>query len=392
MVALSGGVDSSTVAWLLRQQGENIAGMFMKNWEDDEIAGNHDTGDAAAGGPAASPCTAGEDAVDARRVAEMLGIEFHGRNFAAEYWNEVFEHFLAELKAGRTPNPDILCNREIKFRTFLEHARDLGATTIATGHYARRRANADGSFSLLKGVDHDKDQSYFLYAIDQEQLAQARFPLGELTKPEVRRLATEAGLPVAAKKDSTGICFIGERNFDAFIANYLDAEPGEIRTGDGTVIGTHRGLIHYTLGQRKGLNIGGLKDFPESPWYVTFKDLDNNVLYAEQRTDHPTLMSTRLEAGQLNWIGRRPRAGERVHAKVRYRQADQACRVAAIDDDHLTLVFERAQRAVTPGQAVVLYDGDECLGGGTITAGNAPLPAQLLHATETDVKTEMVQA
>ncbi|NEZ03754.1 tRNA 2-thiouridine(34) synthase MnmA [Wenzhouxiangella sp. XN201] len=365
MVAMSGGVDSSTVAWLLKQQGKPIAGMFMKNWEEEDTV---------------SGCSAEDDAADARRVAEILGIDFHGRNFAAEYWDEVFEQFLAELRAGRTPNPDILCNREIKFRTFVEHARDLGAAHIATGHYARRRDNDDGTVSLLKGIDSNKDQSYFLYALDQEQLQHALFPLGELTKPEVRDLAAQADLPVAAKKDSTGICFIGERNFDRFIANYLDAEPGEIRTSDGTVIGTHQGLIHYTLGQRKGLNIGGLKDFPEAPWYVTYKDIEHNVLYAEQQTDHPTLMSTSLEASDLNWIRRQPEAGERLHAKVRYRQPDQACRVEAIDQARLQLVFDKPQRAVTPGQAVVLYHGDECLGGGTITTGNAPLPDQLTNA------------
>ncbi len=369
MVAMSGGVDSSTVAWLLKQQGQNIAGMFMKNWEEEDTV---------------SGCTAEDDAADARQVAEILGIDLHGRNFAAEYWDDVFEHFLAELKAGRTPNPDILCNREIKFRTFVEHAHDLGAKAIATGHYARRRDNADGTVSLLKGVDHNKDQSYFLYALDQEQLSHAMFPLGELTKPEVRELAERADLPVAAKKDSTGICFIGERNFDAFIANYLDAEPGEIRTCDGTPIGTHQGLIHYTLGQRKGLNIGGLKDFPEAPWYVTYKDIENNVLYAEQQTDHPTLMSTELEASQLNWIGRRPGEDAHLQAKVRYRQPDQACTVKAVDEDRLVLAFKRPQRAVTPGQAVVLYDGEECLGGGTITANNAPLPEQIRKPKHTE--------
>jgi len=369
MVAMSGGVDSSTVAWLLQQQGEKIAGMFMKNWEEED---------------AVSGCTAEDDAADARQVAEILGIDFHGRNFAAEYWDDVFEHFLAELEAGRTPNPDILCNREIKFRTFVEHARDLGAKAIATGHYARRRDNDDGSVSLLKGVDHNKDQSYFLHALDQEQLSHALFPLGELTKPEVRELATRANLPVAAKKDSTGICFIGERDFDRFIASYLESEPGEIRTSDGTVIGTHQGLIHYTLGQRKGLNIGGLKNFPEAPWYVTYKDIGNNVLYAEQQTDHPTLMSTELEAADLNWIRRRPAIGEQLSAKVRYRQPDQPCRIEHIDRERLVLVFERPQRAATPGQAVVLYDGDECLGGGTITSSNAPLPDQIRNAHETD--------
>jgi tRNA-specific 2-thiouridylase len=369
MVALSGGVDSSTVAWLLRQQGQPIAGMFMKNWEEEDTV---------------SGCTAEDDAEDARQVARQIGIEFHGRNFSAEYWDDVFEHFLAELEAGRTPNPDILCNREIKFRTFLEHALDLGAERIATGHYARRRDNPDGSVSLLKGVDHNKDQSYFLYALDQQQLGRALFPLGELTKPEVRELAARADLPVAAKKDSTGICFIGERDFDAFIASYLDAAPGEIRTSDGTVVGQHQGLIHYTLGQRKGLHIGGLKDYPEAPWYVTFKDLANNVLYAEQQSDHPTLLATRLDAGELNWIRRNPEPGERLSAKIRYRQPDQPCRVEALADGRLTLVFDTPQRAVTPGQAVVLYDGEECLGGGTILSSNAPTPHEWrAESTET---------
>ncbi len=362
MVAMSGGVDSSTVAWLLKQQGKPIAGMFMKNWEEEDPV---------------SGCTAEDDAADARRVCEILDIPFHGRNFATEYWDEVFEQFLAELKAGRTPNPDVLCNREIKFRTFVEHAGDLGADLIATGHYARRRDNPDGSVSLLKGVDAGKDQSYFLYALDQQQLARALFPLGELEKSEVRRLAAEADLPVADKKDSTGICFIGERNFDAFIDRYLDAEPGEIRTPDDEVIGTHQGLIHYTLGQRKGLNIGGLKNHPEAAWYVAHKDLENNVLYAVQQTDHPLLMATELNAGSLTWTRRMPEAGERLAAKIRYRQPDQGCRIVSIDDKRLVLEFDRPQRAVTPGQAVVLYDGEECLGGGTIESSNAPRPPAL---------------
>ena len=360
MVALSGGVDSSTTAWLLKSQGCSIAGMFMKNWEEDD---------------AESGCTAEEDAADARRVADILRIDFHARNFATEYWEDVFEHFLAELKAGRTPNPDILCNREIKFKAFVEHARDLGADWIATGHYARRRDNPDGSVALLKGVDAGKDQSYFLHALTQAQLKHALFPLGELEKPEVRRLAAEASLPVATKKDSTGICFIGERNFDAFIARYLDAEPGEIRTPDEQLIGRHRGLIHYTLGQRKGLEIGGLKNFPEAPWFVAHKDLQHNVLYAVQDTHHELLMSTRLEATGLNWIrGQAPPAGTQLSAKVRYRQPDQACRVIHSTDNQMTLSFDQPQRAVTPGQSVVLYDGDECLGGGVITQCNAPLP------------------
>jgi tRNA-uridine 2-sulfurtransferase len=360
IIALSGGVDSATTAWLLKQQGESIAAMFMKNWEEDD---------------ASSGCTAEEDAADARRVAELLGIEFHGRNFATEYWEDVFEHFLAELKAGRTPNPDILCNREIKFKALVDHARDLGARWVATGHYARRRDNPDGTVSLLKGRDPGKDQSYFLYALTQEQLCVARFPLGELEKHEVRQLAADAGLPVADKKDSTGICFIGERNFDDFIARYLDAEPGEIHTPDGQLIGTHRGLIHYTLGQRKGLEIGGLRDFPEAPWYVAFKDLQTNVLYAVQDSFHPLLMSTELEAKGVNWIrGQASHPGQRLAAKVRYRQTDQSCTLTSCTEDQLVLSFDQPQRAVTPGQSVVLYDGEECLGGGVIVRCNAPEP------------------
>jgi len=375
MVGLSGGVDSSTTAWLLKQRGARIAGMFMKNWEEEDP----DSG-----------CTAAEDAEDARQVAKILGIDFHARNFASEYWEDVFEHFLAELKAGRTPNPDVLCNREIKFKAFVEHAQDLGADLIATGHYARRRDNPDGTVSLLKGRDGNKDQSYFLHALTQEQLSHALFPLGELDKSEVRRMAAEANLPVAAKKDSTGICFIGERNFDSFIDRYLDAEPGEIRTPDDQVIGQHRGLIHYTLGQRKGLDIGGLKGFPEAPWFVASKDLENNVLYAVQDSTDPLLMSTRLNASGLNWIrGQAPTAGSRLAAKVRYRQPDQACTVLSCDADQLVIEFDQAQRAVTPGQSVVMYDGDECLGGGVITASNAPVPEPMQADSLTDSPEQM---
>ncbi len=367
MVALSGGVDSATTAWLLLQQGQRVETMFMKNWEEDDPN---------------SGCTAEEDAADARAVADRLGVRFHGRNFAAEYWEGVFEHFLAELKAGRTPNPDILCNREVKFKTFVEHAQDLGADFIATGHYARRRDNPDGSVSLLKGKDANKDQSYFLHALTQQQLARALFPLGELDKQEVRKLADQAELPVASKKDSTGICFIGERNFDQFIARYLDAEPGDILTPGGQLIGQHRGLIHYTLGQRKGLNIGGLRDYPEQPWFVAFKDLANNQLIAVQDSTHPLLMSTQLEAINLNWIsGKPPTAGQIVTAKVRYRQPDQACRIVSAEHGGLSLQFEQPQRAVTPGQSVVLYDGDECLGGGVISSCNAPTPATIHQQT-----------
>lgn len=358
MVALSGGVDSATTAWLLQRQGHAIAGMFMKNWEQDDQA---------------SGCSAEADAADARAVCQLLGIPFYGRNFAAEYWEDVFEQFLAELTAGRTPNPDILCNREIKFKAFVEHALDLGASEIATGHYARRRDNADGSVSLLKGRDANKDQSYFLYALNQAQLMRARFPLGELEKPEVRSIAEKATLPVARKKDSTGICFIGERQFDSFIDRYLRSEPGPILTENGTEIGQHSGLIHYTLGQRKGLDVGGLSAFPEGPWYVAAKDLDRNALCAVQDSQHALLMSTQLTAGQLNWIdGREPERGKKLAAKVRYRQPDQACTVKEINDGILTLDFDQAQRAVTAGQSVVLYDGDQCLGGGVIEQSNAP--------------------
>jgi tRNA-specific 2-thiouridylase len=359
MVAMSGGVDSSVTALLLKESGADVAGLFMKNWEEDDVA---------------SGCSAEADAADARAVAELLGIPFHARNFAPEYWDNVFEEFLAELKAGRTPNPDVLCNREIKFKVFLEHARDLGADVMATGHYARRD-EVDGRFRLLKGVDPDKDQSYFLYMLDQDQLAHARFPVGELKKTDLRGIAERAGLPTAAKKDSTGICFIGERDFDAFIANYLKSEPGEIRTTDGRVIGTHAGLIHYTLGQRKGLGIGGVRGFPEAPWFVVHKDLERNRLYVTQDPADPHLLSNRLTADRLTWIaGRPPASGRRVAAKIRYRQPDQTATIETLNQDRLELAFERPQRAVTPGQSVVLYDGDECLGGGIIRASDRCIP------------------
>lgn len=359
MVAMSGGVDSSVTALLLERQGAEIAGMFMKNWEEDDAAG---------------ACSAEADASDARAVAELLGIPFHARNFAPEYWDNVFAEFLAELEAGRTPNPDVLCNREIKFKVFLEHARDLGAERMATGHYVRSDRTGDG-YRLLKGLDGDKDQSYFLYMLDQEQLAHACFPVGGMKKEELRRVAAEAGLPTAAKKDSTGICFIGERNFDRFIGRYLDGEPGEIRTTDDRVIGTHRGLMHYTLGQRRGLGIGGVRGFPEAPWFVVHKDLADNRLYVTQDPSDPHLLSTRLSADRLTWIaGSAPPPGSRLMAKIRYRQPDQAVTLAGLDDDTMTLEFDAVQRAVTPGQSVVLYDGEVCLGGGIIEASDRRIP------------------
>ena len=352
MAAMSGGVDSSVTAWLLQQQDVPVEGLFMKNWEEDDRL------DGA--------CTAEEDAADAASVAESLGISLHHRNFASEYWDYVFEEFLEEYRAGRTPNPDILCNREIKFKTFIDHATDLGAEMIATGHYVRR-GERDGEYQLLRGVDQGKDQSYFLYAIGQEALSRALFPVGELQKDEVRNFAHEAGFRVHDKKDSTGICFIGERDFKPFLKRYLGDARGEIRTTDNQVIGEHEGLMFYTLGQRQGLGIGGVKNFPEEPWYVLHKDLANKVLYVGQGHDHPWLQARRLRASQLSWIsGTPPEQGKELTAKVRYRQADQECRVENISGDTMELVFDKDQRAVTPGQSVVLYDGEACLGGGII--------------------------
>jgi tRNA-specific 2-thiouridylase len=357
MVAMSGGVDSSVSALLLREQGLDIAGMFMKNWEEDDRFGN---------------CPAAEDVADAKAVAESMGMVLHTRNFSSEYWENVFQEFLSEYRAGRTPNPDILCNREIKFKTFLEHAEELGAEKIATGHYVRSDCK-DGVHRLLKGVDHNKDQSYFLYAVGHQQLAKTLFPVGELEKPKVRELAERAGFDVFDKKDSTGICFIGERNFTAFLSDYLPAQPGEIKTVEGQTIGQHQGLMFHTLGQRQGLGIGGVKGFAEAPWYVLHKDLDNNILYVGQGHEHPWMMSNRLVASQLTWIsGHAPQAGASLTAKVRYRQQDQLVTIDEIDENQMHLGFRDAQRAVTPGQSVVLYNGDECLGGGIIETMNTP--------------------
>lgn len=356
MVAMSGGVDSAVSALLLQKQGLDIAGMFMKNWEEDDRF---------------DECPATQDAADARAIAESLGIEIHTRNFAAEYWDNVFEEFLDEYRAGRTPNPDILCNREIKFKTFMQHAAALGADKIATGHYVRTDSK-DGKSRLLRGRDHNKDQSYFLYAVGHEQLAKTLFPVGELEKPAVRDMAEEAGFSVYDKKDSTGICFIGERNFNEFLGQYIPAQPGEIRTPEGTLIGQHQGLMFHTLGQRQGLGIGGVKGFPDAPWYVLHKDLENNVLYVAQGHEHPWLLSTELKATQLAWVsGESPAEGQKLTAKARYRQADQAASVTAISNDGMTLTFEQPQRAITPGQSVVLYDGEVCLGGGIIESMNS---------------------
>ncbi|HRO86972.1 MAG TPA: tRNA 2-thiouridine(34) synthase MnmA [Chiayiivirga sp.] len=358
MVGVSGGVDSAVAALLLQRRGLRIAGLFMQNWDDD----------------GSGECRAEDDRRDAVAVCGRLGIPFHSRNFASEYWTGVFEHFLAEHRAGRTPNPDVLCNREIKFRTFLDEARALGAQRIATGHYARV-AERDGRFRLLRAVDAAKDQTYFLHALGQEALASTLFPIGELPKARVREIAREAGFSVHAKKDSTGICFIGERDFRDFLGQYIPARPGPIRAVDGQNLGEHAGVFHYTLGQREGLNLGGVRGRPQAPWFVVGKDVTGNVLYVDQGHDSPYLQSSTLRASQATFTGGdAPAARFSCTAKTRYRQPDEPCRVEILDDGTLEVRFDRAQRAVTPGQSVVFYDSEECLGGAVIDATDAPSP------------------
>jgi len=350
---MSGGVDSSVAAWLLKDQGYQVEGLFMKNWDEDD---------------GTEYCTAMTDLADAQAVAETIGITLHTASFAAEYWDRVFEHFLSEYKAGRTPNPDILCNKEVKFRAFLDYAITLGADYIATGHYTRQRPLDDGSggAELLKGLDPNKDQSYFLHAVSGERIARTLFPVGELEKPEVRRIAAEQGFITHDKKDSTGICFIGERKFRDFLKQYIPAQPGNIETPDGQVIGRHQGLMYHTIGQRQGLGIGGLSEFGDEPWYVAEKDLSRNVLVAVQGKHHPLLFSRGLISGPVDWIaGEAPAAEFRCKAKTRYRQPDQDCTVTALDNG-FRVVFDDAQRAVTPGQSVVFYRNEVCLGGGVI--------------------------
>ena len=364
VVGLSGGVDSAVSAWLLKQQGHEVIGIFMKNWEDDDDD---------------EYCSTKQDFIDAAAVADVIGIDIEHVNFAADYKDRVFAEFLREYQAGRTPNPDILCNAEIKFKAFLDHALRLGADKIATGHYARVRHNPNtGLHELLKGVDASKDQSYFLHRLTQAQLSQTLFPVGEIEKTEVRRLADEAGLPNARKKDSTGICFIGERPFREFLNRYIAKAPGPIKSDTGRKIGQHQGLSFYTLGQRQGLGIGGIKDKgaqrgggDHAPWFVARKDMANNTLWVVQGHDHPWLLSEQLMADDLSWIAGSPPAAGRFQAKTRYRQQDAACALSWPHQAHMQLDFPEAQWAVTPGQSAVLYDGEVCLGGGVISLGAA---------------------
>ena len=394
VVGLSGGVDSAVAAWLLKRAGHEVVGIFMKNWEDDDDD---------------EYCSSNVDFVDAAAVADVIGIEIEHVNFAADYKDRVFAEFLREYAAGRTPNPDVLCNAEIKFKAFLDHAVRLGAERIATGHYARvrwkpadagavhkgrdhesgaaapdsaRARECGGSFELLKGLDPLKDQSYFLHRLTQAQLARTLFPVGELAKIEVRRLAAEIGLPNARKKDSTGICFIGERPFREFLGRYLANQPGPIVDDQGGRVGSHVGLSFYTLGQRKGLGIGGVRsgdggadDDHHEPWFVARKEMARNTLVAVQGHDHPWLMSSRLVAADASWIGGAPPAPGRYAAKTRYRQADAACTLASASAQSLVLDFYAPQWAVTPGQSAVLYDGEICLGGGVIDCSTAAPPS-----------------
>jgi tRNA-specific 2-thiouridylase len=372
VVGLSGGVDSAVTAWLLKQQGHEVVGIFMKNWEDDDDS---------------EFCSSNIDFVDAAAVADVIGIAIEHVNFAADYKDRVFAEFLREYQAGRTPNPDILCNAEIKFKAFLDHAMRLGAEKIATGHYARVRHNpATDRHELLKGLDPAKDQSYFLHRLNQAQLSSTLFPVGELKKTEVRRIADEIGLPNAKKKDSTGICFIGERPFRDFLNRYIAKAPGPIKNDQGRVLGEHVGLSFYTLGQRQGLGIGGVKARgaelkalqaqgqrgagEHEPWFVARKDMDSNTLWVVQGHDHPWLLSTELQMQDCSWVAGPPPEAGAMAAKTRYRQADAACALLAPSASGASLRFEQPQWAVTPGQSAVLYQGEVCLGGGVITASN----------------------
>ncbi len=356
VVGMSGGVDSSVAAHLLKQQGYDVVGLFMKNWEDDDDD---------------EYCSTRQDLIDAAAAADVIGIELEAVNFSAEYKDRVFAEFLREYSAGRTPNPDVLCNAEIKFKAFLDHAIKLGAERIATGHYARVR-EVDGLYQLLRGLDAGKDQSYFLHRLNQQQLARTLFPIGHLQKTDVRKTAHAIGLPNAAKRDSTGICFIGERPFREFLNRYLPMTPGPIRASDGPIIGEHVGLAFYTLGQRKGVGIGGTKDGSGEAWFVARKDMSTNTLWVVQGRDHPWLLTDRTIALDAAWVSAAPpTVGTRLAVKTRYRQADAECVVSAVRTDHFEVTFVEPQWAVTPGQSAVLYQGEVSLGGGVIEATTA---------------------
>ncbi len=352
VVGMSGGVDSAVAALLLKQQGYDVVGLFMKNWEDDDTD---------------EYCSSRQDLIDAASVADIIDIPLEAVNFSTEYKERVFSQFLAEYKAGRTPNPDVLCNAEIKFKAFLDHALSLGAKHIATGHYAQVR-EINGEFQLLKGEDGTKDQSYFLYRLNQAQLAGTLFPIGHLYKRDVRKIARDHGLPNSAKKDSTGICFIGERPFREFLNRYLPHEPGEIQTPEGAVVGKHIGLMYYTIGQRQGLGIGGTRDGAGEPWFVVGKNMMQNILIVVQGHDHPALFRPVLSAADLTWIsGQAPHCNWVYAAKIRYRQPDAPCFITYLGDDRCEIEFAQPQWAVTPGQSVVVYESKVCLGGGVIT-------------------------
>jgi len=345
IVGMSGGVDSSVSALLLKQQGYEVEGLFMKNWEEDD---------------GTQYCTAKEDLADAANVCAKIGIKLHSANFAAEYWDNVFAHFLTEYQAGRTPNPDILCNKEIKFKAFLDYAKMLGADFIATGHYVRKNGS-----KLLRAIDLNKDQSYFLYALNAEQISSSLFPIGNLTKDLVRQIAAQKGLITANKKDSTGICFIGERKFKDFLAKYLPAKPGQIVDENGKVLGKHDGLMYYTIGQRQGLGIGGKNDGNGQAWFVLKKDLTKNELIIGQGADHPLLLASSLLVQNIHWINSPPKAAQILTAKIRYRQNDQICSITKLESG-FKVDFANPQRAITPGQSIVFYQQQECLGGGVI--------------------------
>ncbi len=350
VVGMSGGVDSSVAAYLLKELGYDVQCVFMKNWEDDDDE---------------FYCSSEEDYSDALQVCDLLELPLHSVNFSKEYRENVFSYFLDEYKFGRTPNPDVLCNKEIKFKFFMEYALKLGADSIATGHYARINKSTEG-FQLLKGIDKNKDQSYFLYLLGQEELSKSIFPIGNMNKDDVRILAKKLDFPNSNKKDSTGICFIGERDFKVFLQQYLPAMPGDIITSNSKIVGQHDGLMYYTLGQRKGIGVGGGHGTTEEPWYVIKKDLDNNNLVIGQGHDHPSLYSKNIKAGQLHWITSAPCIPLDCTAKIRYRQKDQRCRITSIENEITDIKFSENQFAPTPGQSVVFYNGEQCLGGGII--------------------------